>query len=73
GLTRRACRGQSKGLERLDEQQHHRWMGIAGLLVGLPPAAAGGTGAVLGWMVVLDGTYLPGDEHSLLLLWSSAG
>lgn len=24
-------------------------------------------------MVVLDGKYLTGDEHSLLLLWSSAG
>ena len=57
----------------MDEQQHKRWMGIAGLLVGLPTAAAGGTGAVLGLMVVLDGKYLTGDEHSLLLLWSSAG
>ncbi|HEL2979440.1 TPA: hypothetical protein UMB92_002294 [Stenotrophomonas maltophilia] len=57
----------------MDEHVHKRWMAIAGLLVGLPTAAAGGTGAVLGLMVVLDGKYLTGDEHTLLLLWSLAG
>ncbi|MBH1431517.1 hypothetical protein I5U42_09450 [Stenotrophomonas maltophilia] len=57
----------------MDERQHKRWMAIAGLLVGLPTVAAGGTGAVLGLMVVLDGKYLTDDELRLLLLWSSAG
>lgn len=57
----------------MDERLHKRWMAIAGLLVGLPTVAAGGTGAVLGLMVVWDGKYLTGDEHRLLLLWSSAG
>ncbi len=57
----------------MDERLHKRWMAIAGLLVGLPTAAAGGTGAVLGLMVVWDGKYLTGDEHTLLLLWSTAG
>lgn len=57
----------------MEERHHKRWMAIAGLLVGLPTVAAGGTGAVLGLMVVLDGKYLSGDEHTLLLLWSSAG
>ena len=57
----------------MDERLHKRWMAIAGLLVGLPTVAAGGTGAVLGLMVVWDGKYLTGDEHTWLLLWSSAG
>ncbi|HEL3810570.1 MULTISPECIES: hypothetical protein [Stenotrophomonas] len=57
----------------MDERLHKRWMAIAGLLVGLPTVAAGGTGAVLGLMVVWDGKYLTGDEHRILLLWSSAG
>lgn len=57
----------------MDERLHKRGMAIAGLLVGLPTVAAGGTGAVLGLMVVWDGKYLTGDEHTLLLLWSSAG
>lgn len=57
----------------MDEPLHKRGMAIAGLLVGLPTVAAGGTGAVLGLMVVWDGKYLTGDEHTLLLLWSSAG
>ncbi|MDV9041818.1 hypothetical protein [Stenotrophomonas sp. RAC2] len=57
----------------MDERRHKRWMAIAGLLVGLPTVAAGGTGAVLGLMVVLDGKYLTDDELRLLLLWSSAG
>lgn len=57
----------------MDERLHKRWMAIAGLLVGLPTVAAGGTGAVLGLMVVWDGKYLTGDEHTLLLLWSTAG
>jgi hypothetical protein len=62
-----------EGIERMDERLHKRWMAIAGLLVGLPTVAAGGTGAVLGLMVVWDGKYLTGDEHTWLLLWSSAG
>nr|WP_258009403.1 hypothetical protein [Stenotrophomonas maltophilia] len=57
----------------MDDRLHKRGMAIAGLLVGLPTVAAGGTGAVLGLMVVWDGKYLTGDEHTLLLLWSSAG
>nr|WP_313226927.1 hypothetical protein [Stenotrophomonas pavanii] len=57
----------------MDERHHKRWMAIAGLLVGLPAVAAGGTGAVLGLMVVWEGKYLTGDEYTLLLLWSSAG
>ena len=57
----------------MDERLHKRWMAIAGLLVGLPTVAAGGTGAVLGLMVVWDGKYLAGDEYRILLLWSSAG
>ncbi len=57
----------------MDERLHKRWMAIAGLLAGLPTVAAGGTGAVLGLMVVWDGKYLTGDEHTLLLLWSTAG
>ena len=57
----------------MDERLHKRWMAIAGLLVGLPTVAAGGTGAVLGLMVVWDGKYLTGDEYRILLLWSSAG
>ncbi len=57
----------------MDERLHKRWMAIAGLLVGLPTVAAGGTGAVLGLMAVWDGKYLTGDEYTLLLLWSSAG
>ncbi len=57
----------------MDERLHKRWMAIAGLLAGLPTVAASGTGAVLGLMVVRDGKYLTGDEHTLLLLWSTAG
>ncbi|CRR67213.1 hypothetical protein [Stenotrophomonas maltophilia group sp. CASM26] len=57
----------------MDERLHKRAMAIAGLLVGLPTVAAGGTGAVLGLMAVWDGKYLTGDEYTLLLLWSSAG
>nr|WP_312457392.1 hypothetical protein [Stenotrophomonas pavanii] len=57
----------------MDERHHKRWMAIAGLLVGLTAVAAGGTGAVLGLMVVWEGKYLTGDEYTLLLLWSSAG
>ena len=57
----------------MDERLHKRAMAIAGLLVGLPTVAAGGTGAMLGLMAVWDGKYLTGDEYTLLLLWSSAG
>ncbi|WP_142807234.1 hypothetical protein [Stenotrophomonas maltophilia] len=57
----------------MDEQQHKRWMGIAGLLVGLPTAAAGGTVAVLGLIYLVDGKYLAGNESTVIALWSLAG
>lgn len=57
----------------MDEPLHKRWMGIAGLLVGLPTAAAGGTVAVLGLIFVMDGKYLSGNEPAVIVLWSLAG
>ncbi len=54
-----------KDIERMDERLHKRGMAIAGLLVGLPTVAAGGTGAVLGLMAVWDGKYLTGDEYAV--------
>lgn len=57
----------------MDERHHKRWMAIAGLLVGLPTAAAGGTVAVLGLVFVKDGKYLSGNEPTVIALWSLAG
>lgn len=57
----------------MDELLHKRVVAVAGLVLGLPTLAAGGTVAVLGLMVALEGTYLSGDEPTVLLLWSLGG
>ncbi|EED39510.1 conserved hypothetical protein [Stenotrophomonas sp. SKA14] len=57
----------------MDEGLHKRMVAVGGLVLGLPAFAAGGTVAVLGLMVVLDGKYLSGNEPTMLLLWSLGG
>ncbi|WP_286071983.1 hypothetical protein [Stenotrophomonas sp. 57] len=57
----------------MDESGHKRMVAVGGLLLGLPALAAAGTVAVLGLMVAVDGKYLPGNELTVLLLWSSGG
>lgn len=57
----------------MDEGLHKRMVAVGGLVLGLPALAAGGTVAVLGLMVAMDGKYLSGNEPTLLLLWSLGG
>lgn len=57
----------------MDESGHKRMVAVGGLLLGLPALAAAGTVVALGLMVAVDGKYLPGNELTVLLLWSSGG
>ncbi|MDT3485922.1 hypothetical protein [Stenotrophomonas maltophilia] len=57
----------------MDERVQKRMVAVGGLLLGLPALAAGGTVAVLGLMVAMDGKYLSGNEPTMLLLWSLGG